>query len=348
MAVGGTRSRGEVPLPALRSWLNANNVILQEPITCELVSGGRSNLTYAIRGADGFRVVLRRPPLDMVLATAHDMGREWRFISALRASAVAVPEPLAHEPSGAVLGVPFYVMSYIDGIVPHDAGCAEVLDLPARKTLAAALIDTMVELHRVDIEEVGLGDIARQDGYVERQLKRWKRQWDHSSCTDIKEIDEAFRRLSSEVPEQQRAGIVHGDLRPGNVICGPDGQIRAVLDWELATLGDPLADLAWLVSAWEEPAGIRGPVPPRSAPSALEGFPDRAWLISRYAERSGADVSTMNFYLAFAYWRSACISAGVLTRYDSGVMGDDGFDFSQLRSQVAIRANQTLELLERI
>lgn len=338
--------RQELPIDAVADWLQIRGVHLERPLQATLVAGGRSNLTFVLTAADGVKVVLRRPPYDQVLATAHDMNREWRFLTALRDTDVPVAEPLACDAEGDLLGVPFYVMSFVDGIVAHDAGCAAALSREARRSLAEALIDVMAALHRVDVEQVGLSDIARHDAYIERQLRRWKRQWDQSVCTDVKEVEQAYELLASGVPPQVRTGVVHGDLRLGNVICDPAGTILAVLDWELATLGDPLADLGWLLSSWMEPDEAPASLDPSQAPpSVLEGFPTRRWLAQRYGERSGADLSRLPFYLAFANWRSACISAGVLTRYQTGAMGDDGFDFRPLRAAVEARAAAAVALL---
>lgn len=337
---------GVLPVDRVVAWLARQGVDLVCPVRAELISGGRSNLTYALAGADGHRVVLRRPPSGGILATAHDMTREWRFLTALRRTAVPVAEPLALAASE-VLGVPFYVMSYVDGVVLHAAEHAQIMSPAARRCAAASLIDTMVVLHKLDIDAVGLGDLGRREDYVGRQLRRWKRQWDQSSCTDITAVEAAHRRLAAVVPEQQQARIVHGDFRLGNMICGADGRIRAVLDWELATLGDPLADFGWLLSWWVEPGDpVTTAATPAAPPSVLPGFPSRQWLISRYAEGTGADLSRIGFYIAFAHWRGACISAGVLTRYESGVMGDDGFDPSALRVRIASQAETALELLD--
>lgn len=336
------------PTDKVVAWLRDQGVILIEPVQVKLISGGRSNLTYGLIGADGHQVVLRRPPFGHVLESAHDMSREWRFITALRDTPVPVPLVLATASGTEPLGVSFYIMTYVDGLVPHDARTARVMPEPVREAFAANLVDTMAALHAVDIDAVGLGDIARREDYVGRQLKRWKRQWDQSSSTQLTVVDEAYEKLHNMIPEQQGAVIAHGDFRPGNMIVGPDGAIRAVLDWELATLGDPLADLAWMLSGWVEDLPESALNTPGAPPSALPGFPPRDWMLERYRDRTGLDVSRFDYYLAFCAWRGACISAGVLNRYEVGVMGDDGFDFSSMRKTIADRGELAVQLLDKL
>jgi aminoglycoside phosphotransferase (APT) family kinase protein len=329
--------------------LAAQGVHLADPVRSELISGGRSNLTYGLTGADGRQLIVRRPPFDRVLATAHDMTREWRFISAVRPTPVPVPEPiaLAATPEEGPMGVPFYVMSYVEGLIFHDAASASVVEPPVRAASAQSLIDNMALLHQVDIDAVGLGDIAKREDHMARQLRRWKIQWDQSTSTEIKAVDELHDRLVDRIPPQQRATIVHGDFRLGNMICAPDtGEIRAVLDWELATLGDPLIDLSWMLSSWAEPASAPGPTRGAESPSVLSGFPSRQWMIDRYAAKTGLDLSDIPVYLAFSAWRGCCISAGVLARYESGAMGDDGFDFRGMREGFGARAESALEMLD--
>lgn len=346
--MGSIATTSELPVEDLTGWLSDQGVKLLPPVRAELVSGGRSNLTYALTGGDGRKVVLRRPPHGGVLESAHDMGREWRFIDALRDTAVPVAQALAREESPDLIGAPFYVMSYVAGLVPHDASAAMALSPEARLGAAGSLVDTMAALHDVDVDAVGLGDIGRREGYIERQLRRWHRQWEQSTCTDVRAIGAAYDLLRDRVPAQVRTGIVHGDFRLGNMMCGPDGRIRAVMDWELATLGDPLADLGWLLSSWVEPAEWPGEAAGAAPPSVLPGFPSRSRLVDRYRTRSGADLSHVEFYVAFGFWRSACINAGVLTRYEAGVMGDDGFDPKPLRDQIADRAETALARLEQL
>lgn len=335
-----------LPMDRLMEWLGRNGVPLEGPVQVELISGGRSNLTFGLTDSAGNTVVLRRPPMDGVLETAHDMGREWRFISALWRTDVPVAQPLAFGKAGEVLDCQFYVMSYVEGVVPHDARSAEALSLDARREAAGDLIDTMAALHALDPDTIGLATVAKRGDYIGRQIRRWYRQWESSTCTDITAIRSAFERLQALTPGQERTSIVHGDFRLGNMICGEDGRIRAVLDWELATLGDPLADLGWLLSYWVEAGELSDQPSGEASPSVLPGFPSRSWLLSRYEQRSGMDVSAINFYIAFSHWRSACISSGVLTRYEAGVMGDDGFDTRNMRQTVASRAESALALLD--
>jgi aminoglycoside phosphotransferase (APT) family kinase protein len=348
MAVDVEQEGSAFPTDKVVAWLRDQGVDLVEPVRVDLISGGRSNLTYGLIGADGEKVVLRRPPFGHVLESAHDMSREWRFITALRDTPVPVARVLATASDPEPLGVSFYVMTYVDGLVPHDASAASTLSEPVRTAFATNLVDTMAALHAVDIDAVGLGDIARREDYVGRQLKRWKRQWDQSSSTHLTVVDAAYDKLHDMVPEQQGAVIAHGDFRPGNMIVGPDGTIRAVLDWELATLGDPLADLAWMLSGWVDELPEAELAAPGAPPSALPGFPTREWMLERYRQQTGLDVSRFDYYLAFCAWRGACISAGVLNRYEVGVMGDDGFDFSGMRRSIADRGELAVQLLDRL
>jgi aminoglycoside phosphotransferase (APT) family kinase protein len=299
------------------------------PFDYRLIAGGRSNLTYAVVDRGGRRFVLRRPPLGHVLESAHDMGREHRIISALAPTAVPVPAPLAFCADPAVNDAPFYVMDFVDGVVLDDAQDAERhLDEAARARASRSLIDVLVELHAVDPDAVGLGDLGRKDGYVERQLRRWQAQFEKSKSRDIPAMDEVHRRLASHVPPQRRTAIVHGDYRLGNCLVGPDGAVRAVLDWELCTLGDPLADLGWTVAWWAEPGESSDHLRP-SVPSMVPGFATRSALVERYTERSGADAGELHFYVALAYWKLACISEGVHARYRAGVMGAEATSADQ-------------------
>jgi aminoglycoside phosphotransferase (APT) family kinase protein len=295
------------------------------PVTVDPVSGGHSNLTYRITDAAGRRYALRRPPTGMVLATAHDMGREWRFISALAPTAVPVPPPVAFCADPDVIGAEFYLTEFVDGDVLGDEASGLLLAPQARATAGVDLIDVLADLHAVDPDAVGLTDLRRPGRYLERQLRRWHRQVHESAVEDLTAVDAAHARLveRAAVLAPSEPCIAHGDFRPGNLAFGPDGRVRAVFDWELAAIGDPLADLGWLIASWGKPGDDVPPTIP--GPSLVEGYPDRAELVARYAERSGRDLAALqhelDVYVAFARWRSACIGAGVYSRYAAGVMG---------------------------
>jgi aminoglycoside phosphotransferase (APT) family kinase protein len=295
------------------------------PVAVDPISGGHSNLTYRVTDAAGGRFALRRPPTGMVLATAHDMGREWRFISALAPTAVPVPPPVAFCPDPDVVGAPFYLTEFVDGDVLGDAASGHRIAPAARRTAGLDLVDVLADLHAVDPDTVGLADLRRPGRYLERQLRRWHRQVHESTVPDLSAVDAAHARLverAADLPPS-RDCIAHGDFRPGNLAFGPDGRVRAVFDWELAAIGDPLADLGWLLASWGRPGDEVPPTIP--GPSLVEGYPGRADLVARYAERSGRDLAALrdelDVYVAFARWRSACIGAGVYTRYAGGVMG---------------------------
>jgi aminoglycoside phosphotransferase (APT) family kinase protein len=307
-------------------WLQARTGI-RAPLAFEVIQGGRSNLTYTVTDVDGRRLILRRPPLHGVLESAHDMGREHRILTALAGSAVPVPACVGYEADAGVTGAPFYVMEHVDGIVVRSAADgADLLDPPLRAVAAQDVVDVMVAMHEVDIDAVGLGDLARREGYIERQLRRWHGQVEKARTRDLPVLDEVHERLAADIPAQGPATIVHGDYRLDNLILDPaTGRIQAVLDWELTTLGDPLADVGLLLVYWSEPGDPT--IPLIDAPTVVEGFGRRAELIERYASRSGRDLGEVGYYVAFGYWKLACILEGVYGRYASGAYGDNDGSF---------------------
>jgi aminoglycoside phosphotransferase (APT) family kinase protein len=324
-----------VPPEPLTDWLRTavpQVPVGDGPVAVERISGGHSNLTYRITDAAGRRWALRRPPTGMVLATAHDMSREWRFISALAGTPVPVPPPVAFCADPEVIGAQFYLMEFVDGDVLGDEASGHRLAAgESRRTAGLDAVDVLADLHAVDPDAVGLGDLRRPGGYLDRQLRRWHRQVHESSVPDLSAVDAAHARLVERAaalpPSDVR--IAHGDFRLGNLAVGPDGRVRAVFDWELAALGDPLADLGWLIASWGRPGDE---VPPTiSGPSLVDGYAERDELVARYAQRSGRDVADLGFYVAFARWRSACIGAGVYSRYAGGVMGVEESDGGQAR-----------------
>lgn len=309
-----------IEVPRVTAWLR-DRTDLQAPLSFELVEGGRSNLTYRVGDPFGRQVILRRPPLHGVLASAHDMGREYRIIAALAATEVPVPACIGYEPGSEVTGAPFYAMRFVEGEVIRDATAArQRLPPTSRAAVSDRLIDVLVRLHDVDVDAIGLGELSRRDGYLTRQLRRWHEQLEQGRTRDLPILDEVHSRLASDVPAQSGVSIVHGDYRLDNVMLDPStGDIRAVLDWELTTLGDPLADLGLLLVYWTEPGEIARGLP--DAPTAVEGFARRAELVDRYAAASGRRLDDIGYYLAFGYWKLACILEGVYSRYASGAYG---------------------------
>ncbi|MEU5001489.1 phosphotransferase family protein [Streptomyces sp. NPDC021622] len=292
------------------------------PLTARLIEGGRSNLTYAV--TDGStRWVVRRPPLGHVLATAHDMKREHRVISALHPTDVPVPTPVLLCEDDSVIGAPFYVMDFVEGTPYRTAD--ELAPLGAERTRAAVngLVDTLVDLHSVDPAAVGLGDFGRPDGFLDRQLRRWGKQLDASRNRDLAGIDELHAALGRKLPVSPAATVVHGDYRLDNVLIGPEDKIRAILDWEMSTLGDPLTDLGLLVMYSTR---LELPNSPISTTAGAPGHPRAAELVERYAARSGRDVSAVDWYTAFAWFKLAVILEGIHYRYTLGQTVGAGFD----------------------
>ncbi|MFF8556126.1 phosphotransferase family protein [Streptomyces sp. NPDC015501] len=308
---------------ALRARLDRERPgLVSGPLEARLIEGGRSNLTYVVGDGTG-QWVVRRPPLGHVLATAHDMGREYRVISGLHPTAVPVPEPLLLCEDDAVLGAPFYVMEYVEGTPYRTADQLAPLGPERTRAAVLGLVDTLVDLHAVDPEAVGLGDFGRPEGFLDRQLRRWGKQLDASRNRELAGIDELHAALGRALPASPAPTVVHGDYRLDNVLLGPDDRIRAVLDWEMSTLGDPLTDLGLLVMYSSDLGLPRSPV---STTSGAPGHPSPAELIERYAARSGRDASTISWYTAFAWFKLAVILEGIHYRYTLGQTVGAGFD----------------------
>lgn len=321
------------------AWLQERTE-LEAPLRFETIQGGRSNLTYTVTDAAGRRVILRRPPLHSVLQSAHDVGREHRIVDALAASDVPVPPLVGLETDEAVNGAPFYVMRFVEGLVVRDDGAARSMAPEVRRATGEDLVDVLGRLHAVDPDAVGLGDLGRKEDYLARQLSRWHRQLTEGRTRELPILDEVHARLSADIPEQGPAAIVHGDYRLDNVMVDPaTGRVQAVLDWELATLGDPLADIGLLQVYWSQPGDDFVPLP--GAPTLVEGFPTRQEIADRYADVTGRDLSQLPYYVAFGYWKLACILEGVYARYSSGAYGenDGSFEaFGRLVTELGERA----------
>ncbi|MQY13234.1 hypothetical protein SRB5_33770 [Streptomyces sp. RB5] len=307
---------------ALRRHLDAARPgLARGPLSATLIEGGRSNLTYVV--TDGTtRWVVRRPPLGHVLATAHDMVREFRVISALHETSVPVPEALLLCEDPEVLGAPFYVMEHVTGTCFRTAGQLGEIGPERTRDVVDGLVDTLVELHAVDPASVGLADFGRPEGYLERQLRRWSKQLAASRSRDLPGFDELLDRLAKGLPASPAPTVVHGDYKLDNVLIGADDRIAAVLDWEMSTLGDPLSDLGLLAMYSAREAGPGAAI---SNTGQAPGHPAVADMIERYAARSGRDVSSIAWYCAFAYFKLAVIAEGIHYRFTLGQTVGAGF-----------------------
>ncbi|HZQ26727.1 MAG TPA: phosphotransferase family protein [Acidimicrobiales bacterium] len=331
-------------------WFDANVPGVQPPLAFDLIAGGRSNLTFKVSDQAGHTWALRRPPVSHVLPTAHDMGREYRIISALQDTPVPVAESVGYTEDESVNDRPFYVMGYVEGHVLRDAATAEkVLDEAGRRRAGEHLVDVLADIHAVDVDAVGLGELGRREGYIERQLKRWYGQFQQSAALQdrtVPVVDEMHDFLAARIPAQGPATIVHGDYRLDNTMLGDDGSVLAVLDWEICTLGDPLADVGLLMVYWAEPGDEYSAL--GSAPTVTPGFPTREELKARYAARSGRDLSSIDFYISFGYWKLACILEGVYSRYAAGAGGGDQSGFEFFAEQVQLLADASKQAADRL
>jgi aminoglycoside phosphotransferase (APT) family kinase protein len=327
--------------PAIEAWFAENVPVARPPLSYERISGGHSNLTYRVADSGGRRWALRRPPLGRRLGSAHDMSREYRVVSALADTPVPVAPVVGLCEDEAVNGAPFYVMEFVEG--PILRGLAEAEAFPGhddRRAIGERVADTLVEIHAVDPDGVGLGELGRKEDYVARQLHRWQGQWEKSKTRQLPVVDEVHERLAARIPEQGPATIVHGDYRLDNMILTSTGEVAAVVDWELCTLGDPLADVGLLMVYWpesgEEATSLGQPA------NLAPGFPHRDELARRYAERSGRDLSQLDFYVALGYWKLAIILEGVFARYSAGQYGkvDTGVEhFARVVESLAAAAS---------
>ncbi|MEU9047092.1 MULTISPECIES: phosphotransferase family protein [unclassified Kitasatospora] len=295
---------------------------VQGPLRADLIEGGRSNLTYVL--SDGAsRWVLRRPPLGHVLATAHDMGREYRVMSALRGTGVPVPRMLLIDHTEDVLGASWYLMEHVTGTAHRDAAPLAALGELRVHALGRRLVDTLAALHRIDPTQVGLEDFGHPDGYLERQLRRWSKQLAASRSRELPEMDRLHALLAERLPVSPAPALVHGDYRLDNVLVDEDDTIAAVLDWEMSTLGDPLTDIGLLVM-YTELAGVGGGI----IPSAMTapGFPKPDEIVSRYAEATGREAADLDWYVAFASFKLAAVAEGIHFRFQQGRTLGAGFE----------------------
>ena len=340
-----------IPDPAgATHWIECNVEGATPPFTFELIAGGRSNLTYQVIDANRNKYALRRPPAGHILPTAHNMAREYRVISALWPTMVPVARPLALCEDTDVIGAPFYMMSYLDGLVVRDGtGCKRALSHEARSQASRSMVATLASLHRQDVDLLGLGDLGPKEAYIERQLKRWIGQYESSIQSIGKGYDQtdpvvaAHKMLCRSIPASQQVSLVHGDYRLDNLVVDQNGSVVGILDWEICALGDPLADVGLLLVYWAEEED-ESPLVEYPA-TALDGFLSRRELTDLYMAESGLDLADIGYYMSFGYWKLACILSGVYARYISGATGGDTTSVDRYATTITWLAHQALERL---
>lgn len=346
-------TNGKLPgydVPAVEAWISDNVESLQPPFVWTQLEGGHSNLTYALVDQNGAKAVVRRPPEGELLPKAHDMGREFRVISGLGQTPVPVPVAYGYCEDPAVTGAHFYVMSEVSGRAMYTPEMVEEwLDIPARVQLGKSFVETLAALHSVDPDDVGLGELGRRDGYVARQLRTWYGSWEFSkeaAAYDDDRIHEMHTMFNESLPEQGPARVVHGDYGLHNTMVDQHGNLTAVLDWEIATLGDPLADFAYALNAWGDPGAEPSPAMHSGATTA-PGFEGPDLMIERYAAGTGADLSQLNYYRAFNYFKTACILHGVYSRYLEGKKSTEGIDVPLLKERMIDNVGLAAEWAEK-
>ncbi|HXL92241.1 MAG TPA: phosphotransferase family protein [Streptosporangiaceae bacterium] len=340
-------------LPRLADWLESNVTHAPTDVTqALLIAGGRSNLTYRLTVATAVepaqQLVLRRPPLGHVLPTAHDMSREYRVLTGLSGGTkVPVARPVALCTDTEVIGAPFYLMDYVPGRVIRTRDDARDLSPEQAAVLAYELAGMLAAIHAVDVTATGLGDLGRGSGYLRRQLDRWQRQWQLSVTRELPEYDTLVGRLEAGLPAEGETTLVHGDFRIDNVLAdvhGDQPKIMAVVDWEMATLGDPLADLGLTLVYWADSADEQWANPADAI--SMPGFGTRAQFAAEYARQTGRDVSRIGYYMAFGYFKLAVVLEGINARYLKHQTVGENFDREGPAVPILIaRAHQTLDSL---
>lgn len=305
-----------IDVPAVTAWMEEHLGDVRGPLSFHPIGDGKSNLTYRVDDARGDAVVLRRPPVGQLLASAHDMRREHTVISGVGALGFPVPEALAFCADEDVTGAPFYVMEHVDGQVLVRPADAEGLDEATRRAAGVSLVETLARLHTIDVEDAGLTGFARPEAYAARQIRRWRRQWEDSKTREVGAVEEVAARLEASMPEPRELRIVHGDYRLGNTILADDGAVRAVLDWELCTLGDPLADVGLLMVYWGDAGEAVGII--EEPATVLEGFPPRDEVAEIYARASGRDLGDLPFWHVLSQWKLTVIAQGIWARFRGG------------------------------
>ena len=336
-------------LEAVRRFLDEHGLGAGEVDAQRIGEGGGSNFSFLLERDDGSRFVLRRPPRPPLPPTAHDVVRESRLQLALAPLGIRVPNIRAVCEDTSLLGVPFYVMDYIDGeVVTTELPPPLDVDPAARRRLAEDLVDTLVEIHEADVSTTGLAAFARPGNYNERQVRRFAQLWEINRTRELPVVAEVGEWLAANVPEQLPATVVHGDYRLGNIIVehGRPDRIAAVLDWEMGTIGDPRADVGYLVATYSEPGGESNPLG-TSPVTATEGFPSRADLVARYADRSGREIEPLEWFEALALWKAAVFCEAIYGRYVRGELTEADERARRFETGVPLLAETAAAAIER-
>ena len=334
----------------VEQWISENISELSPPLNWIRLEGGHSNLTYRIEDSSGKKAVIRRPPQGVLLPKAHDMSREWALISALGSTPVPVPEALGFCESPDVTGAWFYVMGLVDGRpLYNNEETLEWVPQEKRTQLAHSFVDVLADLHAIEPKEVGLENLGKSDSYVGRQLKTWYRSWTssiESADYDDPRAEELQEFFVEHLPEQKKLSIVHGDYGLHNCLIGADSFVAAVVDWEISTLGDPLADLAYAINAFPDSSDVISISP--EAATAVKGFPERSQLAQRYGERTKTDLSKLDYYTGFNRWKTACIVQGLYARYMAGQKSSEGIDLEHMRERISIALTLSEQAVNRL
>lgn len=343
-AVPAPSSDPDVDVEAIATWLQVAAPNVAPPTKAWVISGGRSNLTYGLADELGVAYCLRRPPFGAATESAHDVLREHRILNALQGSTVPVPPVVAACSDTDVIGAPFFLTRFVDGVVCDNDDVARGLPEDARRAAGASLTSSLARIHGVDLQASGLATLSKFEGYVDRQVRRFRSQLSPNDLGRRPLLGEVADRLGASTPPQQASTLVHGDFKLGNCILAPSGEVAAVLDWELSTLGDPLADLGWLLASWSEPDDIA----PRivSPPTRAGGFDSREQIVASYARWSDLDLSSLPFYVALAEWKWACIDVGTYKRFAAGSMGGSVIDLGALDAEIDDRLARAAALLD--
>jgi len=320
----------------VEAWIAENVPSLAPPFDWTQLVGGHSNLTYKLVNQKGHKAVIRRPPEGELLPKAHDMSREWALISALSKTDVPVPAPLGFCESPDITGAWFYVMGWVDGVAVHNRADVEArIPQAERGKVAVSLIEALAALHRQDPDEIGLGTLGKKTDYINRQIRAWYGSW--TASAEVAKHDDPRAHtikefLEQNIPEQGQARVVHGDCALHNVLIGDDFKVSAILDWEVATLGDPRADAAYALNSF--PDADDAVALSDEAITSAPGFPTKRELAERYAEMTGTDPSTLGYYYAFNHWKTACILHGVRARYVAGAKSAKGVDLDAMKATI--------------